>query len=125
MATLKIKIIFKENGEGFIQFNNESYPCLGQKNRMYPKDLTINPIKDVTVKKLKHFSQEFQVVLEYAIRIWGQKGIYIHYGLDNLKDNEGDSAGCIHVEKPQIVQLYNWIDKKTRILIEYPWEAPA
>jgi lipoprotein-anchoring transpeptidase ErfK/SrfK len=117
--SLLIKIEFASNGEGTISFNNKSYPCLGQKERNYPKDITILP----SDKKLRHYSQEFKVWLDYAILIWGQVGIYIHWGADNITDNGGaGSAGCIHVEKPQIKELYNWITERTRIIIDHPWD---
>lgn len=115
-----IKITFKENGEGVIEFDGKKYDCLGQKGRIYPEDLTVYP-KD---KKLKHWSKEFKVWLHYAILIWGQKGIYIHQGPDNIADNGNlDSAGCIHVAEPQVIELYNWLDERTRVLISYPWGA--
>ncbi|WP_394352415.1 L,D-transpeptidase [Pelagihabitans pacificus] len=80
---------------------------------MYPSD-----------KKLKYWSKEFNVWLEYAILIWGQKGIYIHWGADNIASNgNSDSAGCIHLEKPQIEELFNWLNSRTRITIEHPWEG--
>lgn len=121
MPTQQLKISFISNGQGTISFDGKSYPCLGQKGRNYPTDCTIYP-KD---KKLRHWSNEFDVWLDFAILFWGQKGIYLHYGADNLKDNGGDSAGCVHVEKPQIEELYNWIQDRTRLVIEHPWGGVA
>lgn len=111
------RIAFNANGEGTITFNGNSYPCLGNPGIKYPVDLTVN----TTDKYRTKFSQEFQVTMEFAILIWGQRGIYIHYGDDTIAANGGVSAGCIHVEEPQIESFYNWITGPTRITISYPW----
>jgi len=115
--TLSVKITFRANGEGTISFNGNSYPCLGNPTIKYPTDLTITTADKFPQK----YSTEYQVMMYFAILIWGQRGIYIHWGDDTLATNDGPSAGCIHVEKPQIETLYNWITLNTRIQISYPW----
>lgn len=115
--TLNVKIDFKENGEGMLRFNGKSFPCLGNNTIKYPKDLTIT----IMDKYRRKYSNEYKVWMEYAILIWGQRGIYIHLGPDTIASNGGVSAGCIHVEDPQIVEFYNWITETTRIQISYPW----
>ncbi|UQE03426.1 L,D-transpeptidase [Bradyrhizobium japonicum] len=51
----------------------------------------------------------------------GQKGIFIHEGPNNLNDNGGESAGCIHLAPPDAENFYNWVTGRTRIQISYPW----
>lgn len=117
--TLNVRITFNADGkgEGIIKFNGKSYPCLGKSGLKYPQDLTVT-----TADKYRVWhSGEFDVDMEYAIKIWGQRGIFIHLGYDNLQQNGGESAGCIHVDEPQIIELYNWINQNTRIQISYPW----
>lgn len=116
-ATLTVKIDFTASGEGIISFKGKSFPCLGNNTIKYPKDLTIQ----VSDKYLRKYSKEYDVWMDYAILIWGQRGIYVHYGSDTVVNNGGVSAGCIHVEKNQIVELFNWIAESTRFQISYPW----
>ncbi|RZK26487.1 MAG: murein L,D-transpeptidase [Flavobacterium sp.] len=116
---LNMRIDFNADGsgEGIIKFNGKSFPCLGKSGVKYPKDLTFT-----TADKYRVWhSTEFNVDMEYAIKIWGQRGIFIHLGFDNVEDNEGQSQGCIHVDQPQIIELYNWVTQNTRLLISYPW----
>jgi hypothetical protein len=94
-----------------------AFPCLGQPGRQYPTDFTVTP----TDKSPEHWSEEFQVLMKWCVLIWGQKGIYIHEGPDNLKDNGGPSAGCIHLGPGNAKRVYDWIDDRTRITISYPW----
>jgi hypothetical protein len=116
--TKRIEIAFRSNGEGTLTCAGMgSYPCLGQPGRMYPIDLTVT-----TADKFEeHYSEEFQVLMKWCILIWGQKGIYIHEGPDNLHDNDGPSAGCIHLGVGNARRVFDWLDERTRITISYPW----
>lgn len=110
------------------------FRCLGKKGLEYPKDLMIDPSLPY-VKKHPHFSQEYvcdypaskQVAvpcrMNYSILIWGQRGIYIHEwpGRATHAGNGGPTAGCIHVEAGDAKRIYDWVDRKTRIVISYPW----
>lgn len=113
----RISIRFQAKGEGTLTADGRTYACLGQPGRQYPGDLTVTP----SDKSLEHWSDEFQVLMRYCVLIWGQRGIYIHEGPNNLADNVGPSAGCIHLGKGDAKAVYDWIDERTRITIEYPW----
>lgn len=133
-----IEIIFNPLGEGQLSCEGyKTFRCLGKKGLKYPKDLTINP-QQAGVKKKVHFSQEYhctlpdtqgQVIhhqncpLYFAILIWGQRGIYFHSwpGLATYTANGGETGGCIHLEEQPAELLFNWIDTRTRVLINYPW----
>lgn len=118
----RIKIKLRYNGEGELEcVGLGSFKVLGQSGRRYPKDLTIDPTNDPSVKKRLHRSSEFNVNMPFAIRIWGQVGIFIHEFPDNLRDNGGPSAGCIHVGRINAERVFNYIVTRTRITIDYPW----
>jgi hypothetical protein len=122
IVTGRIMINFSANGEGTMKcVGLGDFKILGQPGRKYPKDMIVNPIEDSTVKKRLHHSQEFDVDMPFAIRIWGQKGIFIHEFPDNLRENNGPSAGCIHVGKPNANRVFDYVVTRTRITIEYPW----
>jgi hypothetical protein len=116
--TKLIEITFNATGEGQMACRGlGTYPCLGQPGRQYPTDLTVTPAD----KSTEHWSDEFQVMMRWCILIWGQRGIYIHEGPDNLQDNGGPSAGCIHLAPGNARRVYDWLDERTRITIAYPW----
>lgn len=115
--TLNANIAFFGSGEGTISFNGKNYPCLGNPTVKYPTDLTVT----TGDKYPKKYSNEYQVWMEFAILIWGQRGIYIHLGADTIASNGDVSAGCIHVGDGHIQEFYNWITGNTRIQIRYPW----
>lgn len=116
----RIEIVFRENGEGTLNCDGlGKFPCLGQPGRGYPKDLTVGPAD----RELNHKSREFGVDMPFAIKIWGQKGIFIHEFPDSLKDNGGvPSAGCIHLGAGNAKKVFEWIDRPTRVTISYPWK---
>ncbi|WP_427308935.1 L,D-transpeptidase [Cupriavidus sp. H39] len=120
LATQRASVDFKLNGEGTLNFNGTIFPCLGSPSIAYTKDLTVTATMGVD-KFEKKYSNEFQVDMTYAVLIMGARGIYIHEGADNLKDNEGPSAGCIHLAPGNAKQFYDWVSKPTRIVISYPW----
>lgn len=118
---LQARIAFTKNGEGSLSFGSTTTPCLGNPTVMYSKDLTVQG--QVGVDKFpRKFSNEFNVWMDYAILIMGQRGIYIHEGAATLETNGGrPSAGCIHVAPPDAKVFYDWVSGPTRILISYPW----
>lgn len=118
--TKRIDITFESNGEGKLKcYSFGEFKCLGKANLKYPKDLTIrDPVHE---KERVHHSREFGVDMHYAIRIWGQKGIYIHEGAATLANNGGPTGGCIHLGPGHAKKVYDWLDKRTRIVIKYPW----
>jgi hypothetical protein len=96
----------------------------------YPKDISINPASP-EVKRHPYFSSEYvcdhpgvgqigvPCRMNYAILIWGQRGIYIHEwpGAATYIGN----GGPLHVEVGDAKKIYDWLDTKTRIVITYPW----
>lgn len=114
----RISIQFGANGEGTMTCQGlGTFPCLGQAGRAYPNDLTIN----VSDKERVHRSAEFGVDMPFALRIWGQRGIYIHEFPCSLRTNNGPSAGCIHLCAGDAEKVYEWVVGRTRVTIEYPW----
>ncbi|MEY9404569.1 L,D-transpeptidase [Bradyrhizobium japonicum] len=120
LATLQVQIKFGSNAEGTLTYGSNSVKCLGQSTRQYPADLTVEGVEGVDKYKLWH-STEFDADMPWAVKIWGQKGIFIHEGPNNLNDNGGESAGCIHLAPPDAENFYNWVTGRTRIQISYPW----
>ncbi len=120
-ATLQASIALVANGEGHITFGGATWPCLGNPTTQYTRDLTVKGEIDVD-KFRRKYSNEFQVWMDFAILIMGQKGIYIHEGPPTLAENGNrPSAGCIHVGPPHAQEFYDFVSGRTRILISYPW----
>jgi hypothetical protein len=119
--TKRIEIKFNENGEGtLIAHGLGEFPCLGKPGLSYPKDVTVTPKE----KERLHISKEFDgAEMPFAIRIWGQRGIYIHEGDPTLAANGGPSQGCIHLKKGDAQKVYDWVTGPTRVTIEYKWKA--
>eukprot|EP01006_Ploeotia_vitrea_P064267 TRINITY_DN87428_c0_g1_i1.p1 TRINITY_DN87428_c0_g1~~TRINITY_DN87428_c0_g1_i1.p1 ORF type:complete len:112 (-),score=8.49 TRINITY_DN87428_c0_g1_i1:63-398(-) len=107
-----MKIKLGADGLGTLQFGNSTVGCGGKKGMNYPKDLTIN----TSDKKGTHISGEYDAEMPFAILIWGQRGVYIHQWpcLEN-------SSGCLHLLEGDAKKVYDWVDGRTRVLIEYPW----
>ena len=105
-------------GEGTLQCYNSGkliaqYRCLGKPGFPYIKDITIN----TNSKQRYHKSIEFGgYLMEYCLLIHGGRGVYIHAGDNNIADNNGPSAGCIHLEINDARRVYNWVDGSVRIL---------
>ncbi len=119
--TKRAKITFQANGEGQLIYGNKNIGCLGSPTVKYTQDLTIQGIVG-TDKFLRKFSDEYQVWMEFAVLIMGQRGIYIHEGAPTLEENGGEpSAGCIHLGEGDAKDFYDWVTGRTRILISYPW----
>ena len=119
-VTGRIKIKLEANGEGTLEcVGLGTFKVLGQPGRDYPQDLTVFP----SDKERLHISVEFDgIAMPWAIRIWGQKGIYVHEMPDNLADNGGSpSAGCIHLSQTNAPKAYDYVQTKTRVTIEAPW----
>jgi len=111
-VTGKINISFRPNGEGTLEcVGLGTYHVLGQPGRMYPKDITVTEAD----KERVHHSKEFNVDMPFAIKIWGQKGIYIHEYPMVL------SSGCIHVSTTDAPIVYKYVAARTLIKITYPW----
>jgi hypothetical protein len=115
-ATQRIDIRFESNGNGTLTCGAGTFACQGQPGRRYPRDITIS----TSDKRGTHFSNEFQVWMNYSILIWGQVGIYIHEW-PYCRATGGTSAGCIHLCPPTAATVYNWIVGRTRVTIDYPW----
>ena len=113
----RASIQFRANAEGTLTYDGKSVPCLGKPALKYPTDLTVQ----TSDKYERKFSNEFQVWMNWAVLIWGQRGIYIHEGPATLDTNGGPSAGCIHLAPPTAKEFYDWITGPTRITIAYPW----
>jgi hypothetical protein len=119
-ATKQVQIRFGANGEGVLEYAGKSVPCLGSSRIDYVKDLTVTG--QIGVDKFREkYSNEFEVMMHYAILVMGSRGIYIHEGADTLADNGGESAGCIHLSEKNAKPFYDWVDGRTRIQISYPW----
>jgi hypothetical protein len=137
--TLQVKINFRDSGEGTLNYGGTIVPCLGKPNVAYPADSTIDNIEGVqgegdyaNAYKFKRWvSQEFQdddgnpAIMLWAVKLIGSKGIFMHEGPDNVRDNGGPSQGCVHLVRPNAQNFYNWITRRTRIQITYPWRAPG
>jgi hypothetical protein len=117
VTTQRIEIAFQANGDGTMNCHGlGTFPCEGRPGLKYPTDLTVTAAD----KELLHHSIEFNCDMPYAIRIWGQRGIYIHeWGYCRASD--GPSEGCIHLCRPNAATVFNWITGPTRITITYPW----
>lgn len=118
VATLQVKIAFKANAEGSLTYGGKTVPCLGNPTINYTEDLTVQGIVG-TDKFVSKYSSEFGVYMNWAVLIMGDRGIYIHEGPDNIADNDGVSAGCIHLADAK--SFYDWVTGRTRIQISYPW----
>lgn len=119
-TTKNVSISFEPNGEGTLSFGRRTVACLGSPQVSYVKDLTVKGEMDVDKFRTK-FSNEYQVDMDFAILIIGQRGIYIHEGPDTIAENGGVSAGCIHLGPGNAKAFWDWVDGPTRIQISYPW----
>lgn len=115
-ATQRIDIQFDQGGDGRLSCGAGTFLCQGRRGVRYPRDLTITTAD----KHGTHWSNEFQVWMNYSILIWGQRGIYIHEW-PYCRTASGPSAGCIHLCPGDAAAVYNWIVGRTRITISYPW----
>jgi hypothetical protein len=135
-----VKIAFKSNGEGTLTFGGRKVPCLGEPGERYPKDLTVKNIEGEKGKGDWGHADKFRLWISgegfvsgtnqpypmyWSVKLVGDKGIFVHQGPDNLRDNGRPSGGCIHLAPPNAEDFYNWITGPTRILISYPWPGPG
>jgi L,D-transpeptidase catalytic domain len=128
----RIHITFNKLGEGQMDCKEfKTFRCLGKKGLKYPTDLMIDPARP-NVKTNPYFSQEYVcdyagVVLpckmNFSILIWGQRGIFIHEWPNPATyiGNGGPTGGCIHLDIGNAKQVYDWVNQKTRITMDYPW----
>lgn len=128
----RIHIKFNKLAEGQMECRGyKTFRCLGKKGLKYPTDMTVDPSKP-KIKVNPYFSQEY--VCDYAgvelpcrmnfsILIWGQRGIFIHEWPNpaTFSGNGGSTGGCIHLDIGNAKLVYDWVNQKTRITIEYPW----
>ena len=114
-----IKIHLKAKGEGTLYCSElGTFKCLGKPGFPYKKDITIN----TNSKQFIHRSAEFGgYEMYYSILIHGLRGVYIHAGSNNIIENEGPSAGCIHLKKSDARKVYNWVDTSVRVLTTVSW----
>lgn len=116
--TKRIKIDLDAKGDGTLEcVGYKTFPCQGRPGVTYHKDVTLQ----TSDKELLHHSHEFAGVdMPYALRVYSERGIYIHEW-QFCSSAGGTSAGCIHLCSPTAKLVYDWIDGPTRITIEYPW----
>ena len=113
--TKRIIIALGANGEGTLEcVGLGTYQCLGNPSMDYPSDVTVTGVEG-TDKFQERFSNEFQVTMKWAVLLGWERGLFIHEGADNLVENGGVSAGCIHLASPNAEAVYNWVDGRTRI----------
>lgn len=119
MATKRIKIKLSANGEGTLEcVGLETFACLGNPTMEYPADVTNTGVEGEE-KFRERYSSEFSVNMPWAILLGWERGLFIHEGADNLKDNGGvPSAGCVHLASPNAKTVYDWVDGRTRITTE-------
>jgi hypothetical protein len=136
-STLQVKITFSATGEGTLDYGGTKVKCLGKPGLQYPLDSTIYNIEGVqnegdykNAYKFKLWvSSEFNdptdnqpYRMHWAVKLIGQKGIFVHEGGDTLAGNSNEpSQGCVHLGPGNAEKFYNWITDKTRIQISYPW----
>ena len=125
----KINIYLKINGEGRLQCPNlGTFKCLGKPGYVhYPKStITIRP-NNSNEKQRIHFSGEYvdqtgnPYKMEFCLMINFQYGVYIHAGANNLRENGGVSAGCIHLKREDAQRVFNWVTEKTLISVKTAW----
>ncbi len=93
-----VQIDFEPDGYCSLSLINKNgkvegtFPCGGQMGRSYPKNTIFNPNLPKFKEKM-HYSREFaNAPMPYSLRIWPQKGIFIHEW-----DALSVSHGCIHL----------------------------
>lgn len=128
----RIHIKFNNLGEGKMDCQGyREFNCLGRKGLKYPTDMTIDPANK-GVKVNPYFSQQYECNyngamlpcrMNYSILLWGQRGIFIHEWPNpaTFNGNGGPTGGCIHLEIGDAKRVYNWVNQKTRVTLDYPW----
>ncbi|MGE4064617.1 MAG: L,D-transpeptidase [Rhodospirillaceae bacterium] len=120
-----VRIAFTSSGEGTLTYGGTSVPCLGRPGFGYRKDLTITGVVGID-KFRERWSTEYGVMMEWAVLIMGQRGIYVHLGADTIATNYNQpSAGCIHLAGANASRFYDWITGTTRFEISCPWAVPG
>ena len=131
----RIDIVFyNKNAEGTLQCKGlGTFQCLGMPGLAYPRELMIDPGQR-GVKVHPYYSQTYtcppnnnpagQCIMNYAILIWGQQGVYIHEWPNPPtyagNGNQG-THGCIHLRVGDAKHVYDWVDTKTYVTITRPW----
>ncbi len=117
MTTRQIKIVLHVSGEGTLSCDDlGEFPCLGNSETLYPANV-INGGSEGAEKFPELYSNELDANIEQAILLGWEFGLFIHAGADNLKDNDGPTAGNIHLARENAKQLYDWLDRPVRISI--------
>jgi len=65
-----------------------------------------------------------QCIMNYAILIWGQQGVYIHeWATTPTYAGNGNQSthGCIHLARGDAKRVYDWVDTRTYITVSRPW----
>ncbi|WP_398308968.1 L,D-transpeptidase [Zoogloea sp.] len=134
-TTLRVSIVFSENGEGTLSYAGTSIRCLGKPGYAYPADQVVENIEGVqyqgdygsAFKFRKWISSDFldlqgnPATMLWSVKIDGLHGVFIHEGPDTLSSNGGPSKGCIHLASPNAEAFYRWISARARITISRPW----
>ena len=132
--TKRIDISFNRLAEGNMScVGLGNFRCLGKIGEPYPADLTIDPATPGT-KENPHYSGTYgcfpnndargRCIMNYAILIWGQNGVYIHEwpGVPTYAGNGNQTThGCIHLAVGEAKKVFDWVDARTRIIISRPW----
>lgn len=131
----KMEIVFNNaNAEGLLTCRGlGSFPCLGMPGLDYPAELMIDPAKP-GVKAHPYYSRTYgcapnnnaqgQCIMNYAILIWGQQGVYIHEWptpANFVGNGNRGTHGCIHLQIGDARKVYEWVDGKTYVTIARPW----
>jgi len=125
----KINIFLTASGEGILRCPGiGSFKCLGKPGYVhYPKTtISIRP-NNSNEKQRVHFSGEYvdqtgsPYKMEFCLMINSRYGVYIHAGANNLRENGGPSAGCIHLKREDAQRVFNWVTEKTLISVKTAW----
>jgi hypothetical protein len=122
MATKRMSIKFGADGLGTLScVGGPNVSCGGQVGRDYPNDLPLFAKEGIQGQcgdcdKFKLWINSTGDRMPWALKIWGQVGIFIH----EWPQLPG-SSGCIHLLPDDAKSVYDWVDSRTRVLIEYPW----
>lgn len=122
-----IRITYRDDGTGTLtcvgRAGQSEFPCGAQAGRKYPKDVTLQAKEGVQGQcadcdkfRLWRSAEFNNAEMPWAIKIWGQVGIFIHEW-----PTLAGSSGCVHLLPGDAQAVYEWVDGRTRVLTTYPW----
>ncbi|MDB4975947.1 MAG: L,D-transpeptidase [Myxococcaceae bacterium] len=80
-------------------------------------------MKKIIITFDEHGEGELRCVGFQAFRCLGLRGgIYNHEWptIPTIAGNNGPTHGCIHLEIGNAEKVFNWVDQRPRLLIDYP-----